>query len=765
MNNTRLRILLIIIISIIHIDNGIGQDNVWSTNGPSGGSVFTIEINPVDHQVIFVGTIQNGIYKTLDGGQHWLHLNNDDIFSTMRDMAIHPLGPDTMYAATTEGLYKSIDGGQSWDFVWLPENPYNEICAVKYHPEQPQLIIAGGPINIWKSSDGGNSWEELDVLDWTGITDIAFDPQNPDIIYFIENSMTTGHGIWKSIDRGRTWINIQNNIPLSGFPTDIVIDPNNTSTLYISMNNYYEPSNASLYKSLDSGNNWIDISPDGLTIPYICSIAIAPNDHNTIYAGTSDDGVFKSEDAGETWESFNSGLKILQIATIEVDILNRIIYLGTFYDGIYKKCSEDNTWLKISDNINITSCLGIDICSNDYSHVFVAAINGLFETDDMGESWRYIDVGMPLHDSPNGVVIDKYYNNIIYLSSGHQITSPSLDYGFFISFDGGENWTCRNDGLPDDYSYNDIDISYINDDTKRIFLISSNGVFYSDNVGENWHLCDRDLPSDAWYTEIVVAVSDQKTIAVGDELNRIFISHNRGESWHQATELTDNPNGKYIFELAFNPIDENHIYASSTSHGLFESIDSGESWNNINNNLPLDQYVQIVSGIAINPYNPSNIFVGSNHYGIFKSHNGGQTWESFNEGMDTTDGVGKMMFAPGDTTRLYFASSMRSVWSITRTGTGVDDAITGLPEQLELSAYPNPFNASAKISFSLPTSGAVRGDIYDLLGRHVTTLIDDYMPAGYHMTIWNPKELSSGVYIYKLQAGEHTKTKKMLLIK
>jgi len=95
--------------------------------------------------------------------------------------------------------------------------------------------------------------------------------------------------------------------------------------------------------------------------------------------------------------------------------------------------------------------------------------------------------------------------------------------------------------------------------------------------------------------------------------------------------------------------------------------------------------------------------------------------------------------------------------------TSIDDI---LPERFFLlNNYPNPFNSSTTISYDLPQPGKVTIDIYDILGRKVQTLVNGHQQAGSHSLIWNADGFSSGVYFYKLQAGEYCEAKKMLLLK
>jgi hypothetical protein len=96
---------------------------------------------------------------------------------------------------------------------------------------------------------------------------------------------------------------------------------------------------------------------------------------------------------------------------------------------------------------------------------------------------------------------------------------------------------------------------------------------------------------------------------------------------------------------------------------------------------------------------------------------------------------------------------------------GIDSDIE-TPNTFSLSQnYPNPFNPATTIKYDLPSPCRVRIDIYDILGRRVATLADEEQPAGVHQAIWNAQDKSSGIYFYRIQAGEFVETKKMMLMK
>lgn len=89
-----------------------------------------------------------------------------------------------------------------------------------------------------------------------------------------------------------------------------------------------------------------------------------------------------------------------------------------------------------------------------------------------------------------------------------------------------------------------------------------------------------------------------------------------------------------------------------------------------------------------------------------------------------------------------------------------------MPEQYTLyQSYPNPFNPTATISFELPTSGNVSLKVFNTLGEEVETLINDFKSAGKYSVQFNGSRLASGVYFYRLQAGDFVQTRKMLLLK
>ncbi|MBZ0204204.1 MAG: T9SS type A sorting domain-containing protein [Ignavibacteria bacterium] len=89
-----------------------------------------------------------------------------------------------------------------------------------------------------------------------------------------------------------------------------------------------------------------------------------------------------------------------------------------------------------------------------------------------------------------------------------------------------------------------------------------------------------------------------------------------------------------------------------------------------------------------------------------------------------------------------------------------------IPKSYELSQnYPNPFNPSTTIEYSIPNNAEVTLKIYDILGKEVATLVNEFKSTGTYIVNWNASNYSSGPYFYRLTAGDYTQTKKMFLVK
>ena len=130
------------------------------------------------------------------------------------------------------------------------------------------------------------------------------------------------------------------------------------------------------------------------------------------------------------------------------------------------------------------------------------------------------------------------------------------------------------------------------------------------------------------------------------------------------------------------------------------------------------------------------------------------------------DGDGDQDLAVGFLSPANSISVLLNLTIISPVGVNEREGLSSVPEIYSLSQnYPNPFNPVSTIRYEVPKSGDVSLIVYDILGREVTRLVDSYLEPGSHQVRWNASDFASGIYFYRLQAGDFVQTRKMVLLK
>ena len=311
--------------------------SVWTWLGPQGADVEVIVCDPVVSGVIFIGT-QEGVYKSTNSGNSWAVANEGLVYGKVLDLAMNPITPTIIYAATWggEGVQKTINGGDSWQ---PPQGPlYPLIRSLAIDATDTNIIYAGSGNWeayggwVFKSQDGGITWTETSP-EFTNALAIVVDREAGDNIYIGTMSV----GVMKSIDGGQSWFSANNGL-VSQQVNVIAMDPSNTNVLYAGTKD-------GVFKSTDSANTWIAVN-QGLTNLYVNALAVDPVNTSVLYAGTRG-GVFKSTNSGASWKAINRGLTNLEIQALVVDPFNPyILYAGTD-EGVWRLSSLSGT-LEIS---------------------------------------------------------------------------------------------------------------------------------------------------------------------------------------------------------------------------------------------------------------------------------------------------------------------------------------------------------------------------------------------------------------------------------
>lgn len=312
--------------------------------GKQSDAVVSIALHPTNPNIIYVAT-NEAVYKTRDGGTTWEKFAN---FSARRVtvVAVDPQLPATVYAGTMgDAVYKSPDGGQHW----LPHNVglkehVSYVNQFAFHPTRTEIVYAATTVGAFYTKDGGREWEERmnGMKEVHIVVTIAMNPKNPQILY----AGTTG-GVYRTRDGGASWHKINNGLipetelmaSMSLGVNILVVDPLAPDTVYAGTTN-------GLFKTTNGGDTWERI---GRSLPdqFISTMLIHPTDHNVLYVGGRA-GVFKSHDAGASWRAMNNGLETLNIRTIVMSPRDpSLLFAGTNGSGLYCSTDGGETWTRV----------------------------------------------------------------------------------------------------------------------------------------------------------------------------------------------------------------------------------------------------------------------------------------------------------------------------------------------------------------------------------------------------------------------------------
>jgi photosystem II stability/assembly factor-like uncharacterized protein/pimeloyl-ACP methyl ester carboxylesterase len=290
--------LIIIISPLIYLiffsaSNIFAGNQIWTTGGPTNGRERDLAIGK--NNIYTSG--YNGIWKSENKGLSWLEKNNGiptpyDVNNIETDFN----NDNLVFAGTwDEGLYKSIDSGDSW--TKLNSFPGNYIRKLRIDPSNENILYVGADQygTIYKTIDGGNSWQELNLGTKGIIAYITIEPANNQVITAGVIS-APNPGRYRSEDGGITWIKFSNEstIAFPDFPT-----PNPQV--------YYKILSNKLYVSLDRGISWSTTSNIGLPTNFqISYLTIDHYDANRIFLFSTQHGVYESKDAGYSWNTIGS---------------------------------------------------------------------------------------------------------------------------------------------------------------------------------------------------------------------------------------------------------------------------------------------------------------------------------------------------------------------------------------------------------------------------------------------------------------------------
>src|SRR5215213_1336749 len=291
----------------------------WREVGPyRGGRCAAVEGIASQRNTYYFGSVGGGVWKTTDGGVTWKPVSDGFFGGSIGAVAVSEWDPNVVYAGTGEktvrgnvshgdGMWKSTDAGKTWTHAGLKDSRH--IPRIRIHPRNPDLVYAAvlGHLfgasqerGVYRSKDGGKSWERiLFANENAGAFDLAMDPTNPRILYastwrvrrtpYSLESGGEGSALWKSTDGGDTWKNLSRNVtPKTGLPKGtlgiigVTVSRSNGQNVYALI----EAEEGGVFRSRDAGETWEKVN-DSRDLRqrawYYTRIFADPKDEDTVY--------------------------------------------------------------------------------------------------------------------------------------------------------------------------------------------------------------------------------------------------------------------------------------------------------------------------------------------------------------------------------------------------------------------------------------------------------------------------------------------------
>lgn len=645
--------------------------------GPYGGKVVCMAANPNNPDEIYAGTWGNGVYKSYDGGLHWASSNRGLGDGNINSIAIDPQNPKIVYAGTyNDELYKTTNGGESWYKSSQGIRNGDIIYTIGIDPHNPDIIFIGtrnGLLEtpppwegtLYRSINEGITWTPVltnvggsDVQDWP--YDVIVNPKDHKMVFAAYHE----HGVYRSLDSGDHWqaVNGSDLFELSG--RALVINPLNSSGNLLVLGTWHRKGT---FKSTDNGNTWVnsplnvkvytmDLDPQQPANMYLVdfyggvykstnagtswnysglgeydmyTVMVNPARHNQIFAGTTEKGVFRSEDYGAHWVASSTGLintDVVGFAAIpgEADHYLAATALG----GIYSTINGGETWDEVSNTLNGIDLTGLYLNPANPDEVFVLSKNQGLWTCLLPEcDLRQMNTGLPVikNDSRQLIPRDELEAELMLLDEtyfeSHQVSGNLL-------------------------SFNKLTFS---DQNQQFFYLASkgNGVYRSvDGIG-NWQpagLAEKSI------VDLVVNPANEAVLYAADaDVPVIYTSTDYGENW----TLNKIPTGK-VYALATTAEEPDTLYAG-TDNGVYKRAADGE-WESIG----LDGIV--VTNLEVHPMQ-TGLLVAAAQNAVYYSKNGGFSWTEGPEALLSTN-IKAIHFDENDPTVVFLTTNTKGVYRL-----------------------------------------------------------------------------------------------------
>ena len=590
--------------------NDIESDNIgWTqTNGPYGGTITALHVTP--EGILFAGT-EVGIFRSADSGKTWtptsegLRVSPDNILPNI--LVLTQKG-NTLYAGTNGALFYSTNGGDSWQQL----TPFKDEFGISGVAFIGDTVYIGriSQESVFFSNDNGKSWTQID----SGLTGRG----GPKLFAI---GTTLFAQMRRRVFRLKAGENSWTKLTIADPWTKTTVESDITKFAVSGKTIYAATADGRLFRSTDTGNFWRSIKPKfwksikpKLMQHFDGELAALRNMIFYIRSGSTDGRVFRSNDAGNSWRMFNTSLINQTILSITA-LSEKTLYVGTF-DGVFRSTDGGESWTKINTGIINTYIDNLVFFRNALYTIIRG--DGIRKSADGGNSWVPANYGLVASDGGTLTISEgKLYTATNEAYYGSQNLSTA---GVYRLTDDGNSWMpiqtnmqSTNDRI---YAVNQLIVS-----GETFYIIGQMGDgtrLYRWRVGED--LWTQLRPQDLGWQPL--AVSAGHTVYISSMNRKLLRSVDEGDSW---TDVSQNlPNWKQRFEQTFRTDLYNLVFVGETIYAksgdeVFRSADGGETWTSIAAGLPDSSIeLQLVDGTTL---------YGTNSHGIFRLTNESDSWE------------------------------------------------------------------------------------------------------------------------------------------
>jgi photosystem II stability/assembly factor-like uncharacterized protein len=540
-------------------------------------------------------------------------------------------------------LSPGLSAAQSWS----PAGPTGgDVRSLAADPRDPQVVYLGTANGtLYRSQDGGRRWRPTRPgfpSRGMSLDDLVVDPQGVLYVGFWE-VRGSGGGVARSTDGGTTFEVLAG---IAGQGVRALAIASSQPSLIVA------GTARGVFRSPDAGQTWERISPEGdAEIRNVDSIAIDPGEPDTIYAGTWH-LPWKTTDGGRNWKSIHAGMiDDSDVMTLTFDRRSPRIVYASACSGIYRSADAAERWAKvrgIPGSSRRTRAFAQH--ASRFDTFYAGTTEGLWTTDEAGASWRLL--------TSRQLVV-----NAILVQADGTLLVGSEGAGVLRSSDGGLAWASSNEGFSERF-------------VSRIVFDPASGRVLAGILGDRQHggVLSAPRPGGPWSRlgdglegrEVLsLAVAGDEVLAGTDDGLFVSVSHCGG--WRRLpTVIAGTDVHPRVRDLA---VVSDGVVLAATSAGLLRSADGGERWERKVLGLGGSVEALAVAG--------SGLTLAATPLGFFKSADGGATWAAVSAG--APDGrVQNLAFLPGSD-RVVFASSSRGLMRSADQGRTWEHRGGGLP--------------------------------------------------------------------------------------